>query len=91
MIGDINGTVLAATAKELAHADNLATVETDVTRRADIERLVAAAVEKFGRLDIMLNNAGIAAAAPLGDHLARRRLHAEEGAFRLTPSTSSKS
>jgi glucose 1-dehydrogenase len=60
VIGDIKGTDLAATAKELGHADSLAAVETDVTRRTDVERLVAAAVEKFGRLDIMLNNAGIA-------------------------------
>ena len=33
-------------------------VVTDVARREDVERLVAATVERFGRLDIMVNNAG---------------------------------
>ncbi|WLE62343.1 SDR family oxidoreductase [Burkholderia plantarii] len=32
---------------------------TDVTRRADLEALVAHAVARFGRLDVMVNNAGI--------------------------------
>jgi glucose 1-dehydrogenase len=67
VIGDIKGTDLAATAKEIGHAENLAAVEADVTKRADVERLVAAAVEKFGRLDIMLNNAGIARSQPFLD------------------------
>jgi glucose 1-dehydrogenase len=60
VIGDINGTDLAAWADELGQAASLAPVEADVTKRTDVERLVAAAIEKFGRLDIMLNNAGIA-------------------------------
>jgi NADP-dependent 3-hydroxy acid dehydrogenase YdfG len=33
---------------------------TDVTRREDLERLVAAAVERFERLDVLVGNAGIA-------------------------------
>ena len=35
-------------------------VPTDVGRAADVERMVNAAVEKFGRLDYAVNNAGIA-------------------------------
>ena len=35
--------------------------EADVTRWADLEDAVAAAVEKFGRIDVVLANAGIAA------------------------------
>jgi glucose 1-dehydrogenase len=34
-------------------------VEADVSKCADLEKLVDAAVGKFGRLDIMVNNAGI--------------------------------
>ncbi len=34
-------------------------VAADVTKRTDLEKLIGAAVEKFGRLDIMVNNAGI--------------------------------
>lgn len=33
-------------------------VATDVTRPADCERLVAAAVQRFGALDVLVNNAG---------------------------------
>ena len=36
---------------------------TDVSKREEVEALVADAVESFGRLDIMFNNAGIACAA----------------------------
>jgi NAD(P)-dependent dehydrogenase (short-subunit alcohol dehydrogenase family) len=34
-------------------------VSADVTRAADVERLVKATVQKFGRLDVLVNNAGI--------------------------------
>jgi glucose 1-dehydrogenase len=43
-------------------------VETDVTLRPALEALVAAAVARFGHLDIMLNNAGIARVMPFLDH-----------------------
>lgn len=34
-------------------------VEADVSKVADLQRLIDAAVQKFGRLDIMVNNAGV--------------------------------
>ena len=40
----------------------------DVTNEADVERMVASCVERFGRLDIGFNNAGIAGAAPIHEH-----------------------
>ena len=42
-----------------ALGDKAIGVEADVSKVADLERLVAAAVKAFGRLDIMVNNAGI--------------------------------
>jgi NADP-dependent 3-hydroxy acid dehydrogenase YdfG len=40
-------------------------VETDVTKRDQVERLVDAAVQAFGRVDVMLNNAGLMPLSPL--------------------------
>ena len=42
-----------------ALGDQAIGVEADVSKVADLERLIAAAVKAFGRLDIMVNNAGI--------------------------------
>jgi NADP-dependent 3-hydroxy acid dehydrogenase YdfG len=42
-------------------------VATDVTQRADLERLVATAVEKFQRLDVLVSNAGIARTSPISE------------------------
>ena len=38
--------------------DNLLAVRLDVTEPADAEAAVAAAVERFGRIDVLINNAG---------------------------------
>lgn len=37
----------------------------DVTRRADLAELVALAVRRFGRLDVLVSNAGVARTAPM--------------------------
>src|SRR4051812_19369782 len=39
----------------------------DVSQETDIEAMFAAALEAFGRVDAVLNVAGIAGAAPLAD------------------------
>jgi len=40
-------------------------VMTDVTDRVQVGKLVDAAVQKFGRIDVMINNAGLMPQAPL--------------------------
>ncbi|MCL2873228.1 MAG: SDR family NAD(P)-dependent oxidoreductase, partial [Betaproteobacteria bacterium] len=40
-------------------------VPTDVTRRADVQRLVDTAVQHFGRIDAIINNAGVMPHSPL--------------------------
>jgi NAD(P)-dependent dehydrogenase (short-subunit alcohol dehydrogenase family) len=43
-----------------AHPDRLAVVELDVTNDAHVHAAVRAAVDRFGRLDVLVNNAGYA-------------------------------
>ncbi len=50
---------LSATAEEIASENGIAAYLTaDLTREADCSRLVSAAHDKFGRIDILINNAG---------------------------------
>ncbi|RQR21430.1 SDR family NAD(P)-dependent oxidoreductase [Burkholderia sp. Bp9143] len=62
---------LQALASELK-LDDRAVVQTDVTDRAQVQRLVDRAVELHGRVDVMLNNAGLMPSAMLS------RLHVDE-------------
>jgi NADP-dependent 3-hydroxy acid dehydrogenase YdfG len=51
---------IAAVASEIEEKGGTAIYRaTDVTRRAELEALVGLACERFGRLDVMVNNAGI--------------------------------
>jgi NAD(P)-dependent dehydrogenase (short-subunit alcohol dehydrogenase family) len=48
----------AAVAKAVGNADNLLTLKLDVTRIEDAKAAVALAMERFGRMDVLVNNAG---------------------------------
>lgn len=60
VIGDVNEAQLARAAADLGNPANLATLRTDVSKRADVDALVRLAADTFGRLDVIVNNAGIA-------------------------------
>ncbi|MFT6676135.1 MAG: NADP-dependent 3-hydroxy acid dehydrogenase YdfG [Sulfitobacter sp.] len=42
-------------------------IETDVTKPEQVQALIDAAVDKFGRVDVLVNNAGLMAIAPLDE------------------------
>jgi NADP-dependent 3-hydroxy acid dehydrogenase YdfG len=57
---------LSAVAAEIAAAGGRAAFQaTDMRREEDIRRLVAVARERFGGVDVLVNNAGLGRAAPL--------------------------
>jgi len=55
-----------ALARELtANGQPALAVQTDVTDRVQVQRLVDAAIARFGRIDVMINNAGLMPHSPL--------------------------
>ena len=44
---------------QAANLQNVLTVKLDVTKSEDIKNVVAAAMNRFGRIDVLINNAGI--------------------------------
>ena len=57
---------IEALAEELtANGGKASTVATDVTSADQVKRLVDAAVQAYGRIDVMINNAGVMPHSPL--------------------------
>ena len=57
---------LDAAVQEISAAGGQAiSVAVDVTKRAEVEALIRAAVDSFGRVDVLVNNAGIMPIAPI--------------------------
>ncbi|MCX5054383.1 MULTISPECIES: SDR family NAD(P)-dependent oxidoreductase [unclassified Streptomyces] len=66
------GHAVVATSRTIAPVDDagVLTVQGDIADPATAERVVAAAVERFGRIDTVVNNAGIFVAKPFTDYTA---------------------
>lgn len=63
VIADLNGGLARTVVADLG--DRAMAIELDVTDEVSVEQLVLAAVDRFGSLDIMVNNAGIIQIAPV--------------------------
>ncbi len=63
LLADVNGPGAEKLAAELGQR----AIAADVTRAADIERMVDAAYASWGRLDVLFNNAGVIQTKPLLD------------------------
>lgn len=56
--GEVTNEILAAGGVAIS-------IQADVTRRSDVDAAVAAALSHFGRLDVLVNNAGVLRATPV--------------------------
>jgi NADP-dependent 3-hydroxy acid dehydrogenase YdfG len=66
VLGARRGDRIDAIARDIRDTGGRATsLATDVTRPEDLQRLVATTVAEFGRIDVLVNNAGIAPIGPI--------------------------
>lgn len=71
LIADINlasAEAAVAEIEEMGFGGSVAAARVDVSSFPEVEAVVARAVEVFGKLDVIFNNAGIAGGKPLLDH-----------------------
>src|SRR3970040_1981058 len=60
VISDLDGEKLGEVCSEIeSQGGQVVTVLGSVAERGDVQRMVDATLERFGRLDILINNAGI--------------------------------
>jgi NAD(P)-dependent dehydrogenase (short-subunit alcohol dehydrogenase family) len=64
------GYATVATSRTIAESQDVdvLAVQGDISDRATAERVVTAAIERFGRIDTLVNNAGIFIAKPFADY-----------------------
>ncbi|MGI0117522.1 sorbitol-6-phosphate dehydrogenase [Zooshikella sp. RANM57] len=67
-VADLNGSNAEHTAGEIAErhgADHVLAIQANATDEADVRRMVRATDEQFGRIDLMVYNAGVAQASKI--------------------------
>jgi 3-oxoacyl-[acyl-carrier protein] reductase len=90
MISDSHEPRLAQTREELsaAHGGRVAAQPCDVTDEAQVTALIEAAAGRFGRIDVMINNAGLGGTAPITEMTDEQWLRVLDvtlnGTFRCT-------
>lgn len=73
------GADLVVASRTLAHLENIAAdvralgrrvlaIQTDVSQKTDVDRMVAATLEAFGHIDVLVNNAGVGSGIGDGGH-----------------------
>jgi NAD(P)-dependent dehydrogenase (short-subunit alcohol dehydrogenase family) len=68
VVGDLNHDTAQATVTAIqAEGGTACVVRVNVTQAAEVEQLIASAVQEYGRLDILFNNAGIGKRVALTD------------------------
>jgi NADP-dependent 3-hydroxy acid dehydrogenase YdfG len=68
VIGARRATRLEQIADDLrANGADVIPLQVDVTSREDLDRMVQAAADRYGRLDVLVSNAGISKLGPLAD------------------------
>jgi 3-oxoacyl-[acyl-carrier protein] reductase len=72
---DVNGAAVEETVAAAAAGDRAVATETDVTDSAAVQRMVDLALERFGKLDIYYNNAGVPQVAALVEDVDEQTWH----------------
>lgn len=62
---DIDETTLSKTMKEVFNTKNVLGIECDVSEPEQVEKAIRRVVDRFGRIDVLVNNAGIAEFKPM--------------------------
>ncbi len=62
---DIDGETLSRTTVMLSDADHVLSIHCDVSKPQQVEAAVADVVATFGRIDVLINNAGVAVFKPI--------------------------
>ncbi len=67
VIADVNEAAAQETVALAPEGSKAMVVKVDVTKKADVDNMVAQTVKEFGHIDILVNNAGIVAFTPFLD------------------------